>query len=120
MAQYNFSKDYKGKTRIKILSGYLTIDSSSQSRQDLDETCFCNYYFLLQFKRVASKVCLVARTLGCGGMEQNAYDDATEQQRKPAEYWALDFLKNQMIIVMINDNKYNKVAMLAVNYYIAL
>lgn len=53
-------------------------------------------------------------------MEQNAYDDATEQQRKPAEYWALYFLKNQMIIVMINDNKYNKVAMLAVNYYIAL
>lgn len=39
-----------------------------------------------KFKRVASKVCLVARTLGCGAMEQNAYDDATEQQRKPAEY----------------------------------
>ena len=49
-------------------------------------------------------MCLVARTLGCGGMEQNAYDDATEQQRKPAEYWALYFPKNQMIIVMIIIN----------------
>ena len=44
--------------------------------------------FPLQFKRVASNVCLVARSLiGCGGMEQSVYDDRNERQGKPAKYW---------------------------------
>jgi len=28
----------------------------------------------------------MARTLGCGGMEQSVYDDRNEQQGKPKEY----------------------------------
>ncbi|KAL9966547.1 hypothetical protein ACROYT_G024636 [Oculina patagonica] len=33
-----------------------------------------------QLKRVASDMCRVARSLGCEGMEQSAYDDRGEQQ----------------------------------------
>ena len=34
-----------------------------------------------------SNVCIVARRLGCEGMEKTVYDDRNEQQGKPAEYW---------------------------------
>ena len=61
-------------------------------------------FFLLQFKRVASNVCLVARTLGCGGMEPSVYDDRSEQ-RKLVEYW---LILNLVISEKSDDDSYNK------------